>query len=155
LSNKNNSLKSNNTKLKENYAMVTDDDDRHHYIVVLRKNNGKNNYEDSEINDSRLTIPIDKRFNYPEWIDELYKHYIIRVQKRNLNKHVNDLRGTLENPGPYPNLEVILNFEDSNSISLVNVLRNELFVKKSYYNHFCVLDEKKLLTFIVTYKQEL
>jgi len=156
LSVKNNTLKSTNSHLKKNYCLMTDDDDRHTYIVVLRKRCGILQFDNSsETNRIFMDEVIDKRNGYPEWMDDFFKHYIIRAQKRSISRHLQYLKGTEENPGMYPNLEIILNYKDPNSISLVNNLRDESFIKKSYYNHFCVKDEQLLLGFIIGYKSEL
>jgi len=143
-----------NPKLQSTNLTINNNEDSF-YIIVLRKKCDKSAYVDSELNKQRLSLNIGDQDDFPEWMDDLYKHYIIRIKQKHLNNYLFDLRGTPDNPGLYPNSEIILNFKDPNSISLVSILGNEPIVKKSIFNHFCITDESEIIKFIVNYNKTL
>ena len=156
----NDKIKTTNSKLIQNFAIIPESNSLVEYLVIVRKNKDNFHYEEIVYEEEEIDIPknIDtetrKKIEKEERDKRLErilstncKHYIIRCQYRAIHNQIKNLKDKYD----LDNIHVIHCERNPNPGTLTHVLKQQEFVDYFFGNHLQIIDEISLINYIRNY----
>ena len=156
----NDKIKTTNSKLIQNFAIIPESNSLVEYLVIVRKNKDNFHYEEIVCEEEEIDIPKDidietrKKIEKEERDKRLErilstncKHYIIRCQYRAIHNQIKNLKDKYD----LDNIHVIHCERNPNPGTLTHVLKQQEFIKYFFGNHLQITDEISLVNYIRNY----